>query len=344
MKIKLQNLTTIQRTVLLALAMSAILGIYAAIARSIGEAEAAKENYQYEVYDDHVELVKYLAEDIENVRVPDKMHGKPVTIIKEECFAKHKEIETIYLGKNIREIGVMSFTNCDSLKKVTGKAELEIIPTTAFASCDCLHTVNVGNHIKRIEEGAFLWCPMLKFIGEQPELVYIGQEAFASAGYMSDFRCPEQVELGWAAFWNSLWPSIQGEEFVMVGGCLVAYFGDAKVVEIPQGVKKLGACAFSNCKTVEDIEEIRLPETVTEVETYAFDDCGKIRVYMPDSVTTIDANYRDSALYHEGDDNESMLGFHASENITIVTTKGSYAEEYAKAKGLQCEIVKPWWE
>lgn len=344
MKIKLQNLTMIQRTVLIVLAMSAILGTYAVIVRQIRTAAAVKTNYQYEVYDDHVELVEYLARDIENVRVPDKMHGKPVTVIKEGCFARHKEIETVYLGKNIKEIEKSSFAGCGSLKKVSGKAELEVIPEDAFSGCNYLHTVDVGNHIKRIENYAFYWCPMLKFIGEQPELEYIGQQAFNFAGYMTDFQIPEYVELGWAAFWGSLWPGIQGEEFVIVGDCLVAYFGDARAVEIPQGVKRLGAYAFEDCKTVEDIEEIRLPETVTEVETNAFYDCGKIRVYMPDSVTIIDANYKDSRIYKEGDENTSMLSFHALENITIVTTKGSYAEEYAKAKGLQCEIVKPWWE
>ena len=96
--------------------------------------------------------------------------------------------------------------------------------------------------------------------------------------------------------------------------------------------------AHGRCN-VENIVEIRLPDTVTEVETWAFEGCKKVRVYMPESVTAIDAHM----LERHPNMSSSRLNDRVESELTIVTTSGSYAEEYAKKYKVDCEIVEPWW-
>lgn len=299
-----------------------------------------RQNFSYEVYDDHVELVRYLGEQ-KRVIIPDTIKGKPVTVIREECFDHNKKIETVYLGRNIHEIERRAFAD-SSLKHVKGKAELETISVGVFSSCLDLQTVEVGSHVKRIEGAAFALCVKLESIGEQPELEYIGDDAFLGANSFSDFQIPEHTEMGGRTFWQSQWLWDQQQEFVVAGkGCLMAYHGDAKIVEVPRGVTKLDAEVFMACADAKGIEEIRLSETVEEVETWAFDGCEKVKVYMPESVTAIDARH----LSDDPDTQRSWLIVNplSVKELTIVTTSGSYTEEYAKQCGLECEIVEPWW-
>lgn len=85
-------------------------------------------------------------------------------------------------------------------------------------------------------------------------------------------------------------------------------YGAHKVVSI-------NAHAFQWC---EKLEEVTIPDTVTSIGGYAFGSCGKLcNLYIPASVTSI------------GD-----YAFANCDNLTIITPKGSYAEEYANQKGI----------
>ena len=85
-------------------------------------------------------------------------------------------------------------------------------------------------------------------------------------------------------------------------------YGAHKVVSI-------NAHAFQWC---EKLEEVTIPDTVTSIGAYAFGSCGKLcNLYITASVTSI------------GD-----YAFANCDNLTIITPKGSYAEEYANQKGI----------
>ncbi len=85
-------------------------------------------------------------------------------------------------------------------------------------------------------------------------------------------------------------------------------YGAHKVVSI-------NAHAFQWC---EKLEEVTIPDTVTSIGAYAFGSCGKLcNLYIPASVTSI------------GD-----YAFANCDNLTIITPKGSYAEEYAIQNGI----------
>ena len=86
---------------------------------------------------------------------------------------------------------------------------------------------------------------------------------------------------------------------------LVKYIGQRNnkiVLRIPQGVKRIGDRAF---KDSERVEEVIIPDTVTEIGKEAFKNCSLRSIYIPDSVTKIgkDAFFLCTNLTHINKDN-----------------------------------------
>lgn len=338
---------TIKQRIIKILAGVVILILCAAAAYKLWRVYDGAVNYVYVLYDDHAEFLGYVGKAT-TIVVPDKVKGKPVTVVKKRSFYKNNDIKKVILGRNVKEIETEAFYNCEGLKSVTGKAELEIVGEDAFWCCYFLGKLQVGNHIKRIEAGAFSACVRLDAIGAQPELEYIGHWAFNGAGRLLDFQLPEHFRLEDSVFNDSRWLYNQKDEFVIVGECLLAYKGRVRegefggwqsadeVVEIPDGVVRIAKDAFGDCPQVADIEEVWLPPTVTDVAAYVFEPCQDVKIYMPSSVTEI------------GGWSTGFRNRYTSEwvdiNATIVTTKGSYAEKYAKENDIDCEIVEQWWQ
>lgn len=95
---------------------------------------------------------------------------------------------------------------------------------------------------------------------------------------------------------------------VIVNGIVYGYFGNHKKVIIPYGVTKISGDAFSNCKTVEDIN---IPDTVEEIGSGAFGGCTNLKtINIPMNVGNIG----------------EIETFDFCDNLTILTPAGSYAE------------------
>ena len=89
-------------------------------------------------------------------------------------------------------------------------------------------------------------------------------------------------------------------------------------ISLPSSITSIGDNVLRDCQ---GITELRIPESVTSLGGYMFYDCENIKViYIPQ---------------------ETKIGFRALENcpnLTIVTSSGSYAEQYAIEKGIPYQI------
>lgn len=87
------------------------------------------------------------------------------------------------------------------------------------------------------------------------------------------------------AFWGTPWFNDLTDEFAIVrDGVLIDYNGAGGVVSIPAGVKYISS-AFSNNSS---ITEVVIPETTTDIGSFAFYGCNQLTtVLMPDTVTSI---------------------------------------------------------
>ena len=81
-------------------------------------------------------------------------------------------------------------------------------------------------------------------------------------------------------------------------------------VIMEDGVEVIGESAFAGCDV---LEKVTLASTVQSIGSDAFRECPKLKeIFIPESVTEIDP-----------------YAFYMSENVTIYTPAGSYAESFA---------------
>lgn len=93
--------------------------------------------------------------------------------------------------------------------------------------------------------------------------------------------------------------------FQIVNGTLVQFVGNATTIMVPDGVVCLGTGAFYGYP----IHEVRLPDSVVEIEANCFWGCDELReIHIPVSVTKID-----------------KTAFRNTHNVKVVTPQGSYA-------------------
>ena len=94
-------------------------------------------------------------------------------------------------------------------------------------------------------------------------------------------------------------------------------------VSIPDSVTSIGDLAFCDCYS---LTSISIPDSVAFIGTRAFAYCDSLTsVSIPDSVTSIGRN-----------------AFYKCTSLTSVSVvRGSYAEEWALARGYTCTYMKP---
>ena len=154
--------------------------------------------------------------------------------------------------------------------------------------------------------------------------------------------------------------------FVIEDGILKKYNGTGGDVVIPNGVKFIGYEVFSDCT---NLTGVTIPDSVTSIGWSAFSDCTNLTsVTIPDSVTNIGdlAFYGcislTSIIIPESVTNIGMSAFKicfgltsvtipnsvtsigngafgGCDNLTLQVYGGSYAEEYAKKKGIPYQII-----
>ncbi len=67
-------------------------------------------------------------------------------------------------------------------------------------------------------------------------------------------------------------------EFTVKQAVVLAYLGKSETVEIPHGVRGIGAYAFRDCTF---IKTVIIPDTVTDIAPTAFAGCGDITFKKP---------------------------------------------------------------
>ena len=126
------------------------------------------------------------------------------------------------------------------------------------------------NDVTKIPANAFAGCTSMEIIYLPDGIKEIGQDAFAGCTALHSIYSIN---------------SIDNYKAVVINGALVAV-APAELTEytVPAGVTKIGAGAFSGCKT---LTKVVIPEGVKEIEAGAFNDCESLSyVEIPNSLTT----------------------------------------------------------
>ena len=195
-------------------------------------------------------------------------------------------IEKVILGKELQFIGDYCFAKCKKLKKVElgASKKLEMMPGHAFYGCDNLTDVSLPNKLKVIGEYAFAGCEKLKPISLPESVVSIKEGAFAYDNKIKEAYIPAKLEIfNNSAYFgcdikkisvnpsNKIFKAVNNQFLVVnnvYGSREPAILYAITGKNIPSNIKTILSYAFSDASKGD--EELILPESVSEIEDYAF--------------------------------------------------------------------------
>lgn len=262
--------------------------------------------------------------------------------IEYQAFKKCKELTKAALPETLSYIGYEAFAACPKLKMISCASENIRVDSKFFDDkCKLLYdengmlifagvlfdyigkaeNVEVPYGVKRIMNEAFAvnsWdeASKIKSVILPETVVDVGCRAFANCKKLKKFSAPAGITYGTAAFYGC--KSLADDTgFIIVNNNALDYFGNFKIVTIPDGVhtlsdklfevsyetnpgnkkitevnlpaslKKIGSEVFSGCSALVSID---IPNSVIEIGDRAFTNCTSLKqINLPSSVQKLGA-------------------------------------------------------
>lgn len=155
-------------------------------------------------------------------------------IVADQAYYQSRKLSNVMIPEGIEEIGEFSFAR------------------------SVLESITLPESLKEISYGAFYHCDNLKQVSLPAGIRNIGPKAFSHTAWVNSFLKGEISD-------NS--------DFLISGGVLVAYRGNADKVIVPEGVTVIAAEAFMNHK---EINKVELPQSLLVIGEGAFEGCSNL--------------------------------------------------------------------
>ena len=200
-----------------------------------------------------------------------------VETIGDSAFYNCRNFEILTLGENLKSIGNNAFQNCVSLKNISIGKNVSSISTTAFSGDTALENIEVSedNATYSDYDGALL-------NKEQTSILLYPK---SKAG---DYTIPDTVtSIGDRAFENSvgLTGINIGNGVKSIGVCAFSGCTALKNAVIGDSVETIAESAFNNCTSM---TEVTFGKSVKSIGNSAFNSCTSLKsVKLPDSVESI---------------------------------------------------------
>ena len=237
---------------------------------------------------------------LEDINLPEIMTEIPVALFE------YSGIKRMVLPKGIKIIKERAFRG-SSIEEIVLQENVETLEMEAFYECTRLTKIHLPNSLKMIEGCVFNSCYSLAKIEFPKHSIFSGLCFCGTA--IERFKVPEAMTI--------LLHSFSGckklKEIIIPGSVKSLWCGalmDTKSLEnvvLHEGLEEIKKHAFYGCKAVYSGDGILIPKTVKKIEEGAF----KIPTWVE----------------HEG------------LKAKLKVYKDSYAEQYAKENGIDCEII-----
>ena len=300
-----------------------------------------EESRDIEVYNsDSEELVygDYKYSIVDNNAVIDKYTGSNSTVIVPDNID----------GYDVTGIGNYAFAGCTNIKDIKLPETLESIGYMAFGNCTGLESIKIPSKVKTIGQNAFWCCSNLKEINLPEGIENIGSD-FIKETKIEKIKIPKSLKSGSSALYgaNELKKVEfeEGTETIISGICSVDY-SENKIEEIiiPDGVTEIESVAFAGCKNIKDI---KLPETLESIGYMAFGNCtGLESIKIPSKVKTIGreafeycSNLKKIILPESVESIGTDAFSGCNEEFTIYGYEGTYAQQYANENNIPFKLV-----
>ena len=301
----------------------------------------AGDLYGYTGFDNCKLLVK--------VNIPNS-----VTRIAESAFYNCTSLKTINIPESITSIDGGAFNSCYSLQNVYiddlyswfnidfGSVEASPLYYGAdlYINDELVTDITVPKEITKIDSYMFSGCTSIKNVIIHDGVKSIEYNAFKNCRSLTDITIPDSVtQIGDYAF--SQCTSLSKVNFTgnisSIGKGAFYYCNSLKSVSIPNNVSRIFEDTFRDC----DLESIIIPDSVTKIETNAFDRCYNINVvffmgteeqWKSIKISTLGNDYlKNARIYCIADENyffqdnvlfnatkTKLIAYGATDNIYVV--------------------------
>ena len=210
---------------------------------------------------------------IEEIELPDT-----ITEIGDSAFKSCKNLNKVIIPESVTKIDGDAFAECSGLIDIKMHEGINTIGSRAFYKCDRLLDIVIPDSVEKIEFEAFRGCDKLENIKLSENLTIVGYGVFGDCKSISKIEIPKSLKK-----FDGTWGRGTNLSYGAFGGC-----SNLKTVNFEAGSTIVCAALFMGC---DGIEEIELPDTITEIGDSAFKSCKNLnKVIIPESVTKIDGD------------------------------------------------------
>ena len=199
-------------------------------------------------------IVTQCDKSAEEVVIPEKIAGKPVTEIAEDAFQFCENLTSVEIPDTVQTIGKNAFWSCHKLQHVTLPKNLAAVGDNCFRSCGLLAELEIPVTLQKIGLDAFCDTAWLKNQQTENPLVQVNHiliDATTCSG--TAVEVPDGVtEIGNVAFYNC---------------------GNLQKIMLPASVTKIDWGAFWQCS---GLETLTVQGNLAKIGESAFSDCTKL--------------------------------------------------------------------
>lgn len=217
----------------------------------------------------------FYATGLKKIIIPDG-----VTSVEQSAFQDCSYIESIVIGKGLKEIQNYAFRVASKLKTVTWNAEFcetnTNTKTPSFFPAG-KYVFTFGDGVKHIPSGLLYSCAWLENITISDSVISIGNNVFE----------------------NTQWYKKQSDGLIYAGKVLYKYKGtmpENTLITVKEGTLGMANMAFTGCKT---LTGIIVPKSVKSIGSQIFNNCTSL-----------------TAIYVSGDDSQVQM-FESATSATV---------------------------
>lgn len=255
---------------------------------------------------------------IEKVLLPEGLF-----VIGGNSFTGCTGITEISVPDSVTEIGDYAFYNCVKLENFDFPENLVSIGWSAFRFCKALDSILLPEGLETIGRSAFSECVSVRSLDLPETLTAIETGAFQDCTALTRVYFPAEIQSASIDYTASAGifsgcTSLseisfeEGTDTIQDG-----LFAGTSIQEIiiPETVTEIGVHAFSNCS---ELKSVVLPEGLVSIRNYAFYNCGQIReLSIPETVMDIGAGVFEncvmlSSVYIPAALQSANLSYHVS--------------------------------
>ncbi len=206
------------------------------------------QEYIYNIYDDHIELVKYVGLK-RNIVIPDALEGRPVTHIGYNCFAFawRVKLESVVIPDSVTTIYHGAFRGCQTIRELCLPHGLKYIGNYAFAFLSNLKNIRIPDGVVSIGVGAFRNCDSITAVDIPDSTLRLGNDCFYRCKNLKTVNIGNGViDIdGWAfRMSENLSRVTLGNEVVNIGASAFYDCFCLEKLDVPKNVMKIGESAF----------------------------------------------------------------------------------------------------